>query len=112
MLLSTIFPVARRRRHRPSSTVRSLRGGRVAPVMYNLAINRLLDRAGAVHQDHGRRDRGGAGMHCPFVVQLPALRSTFRWMPGIRTGDPMTRQTLQMMLPRALALGLSGSRSS
>jgi putative peptidoglycan lipid II flippase len=41
------------------------------------------------------------------LVQVPALRGWFRYLPGVDLRDPAARQSMVLMLPRAIGLGAS-----
>ncbi|CAN5520309.1 murein biosynthesis integral membrane protein MurJ [soil metagenome] len=108
MLLSTIFLAL----GSVGTSVLNARGrfaaAAVAPVIYNLAII-----GGALLLAPSLGVTGLAigvvvGAIGHVAVQLrPVAAFGFRWMPRIDLGDPLARQALRLMAPRAVGLGAS-----
>jgi putative peptidoglycan lipid II flippase len=78
----------------------------LAPVVYNLAIiGCTLALGGALGIDAVAIGVVlGSVLH--LVIQLPQLRSAMDYTPAVDLADPATRQTLRLMIPRAIGLGV------
>jgi putative peptidoglycan lipid II flippase len=77
----------------------------IAPVVYNVAIIAaallLAPRMGI----DGLAIGVVLGSLSHVLVQLPSLRGWFRYSPSVNLRDAATRQSLALMVPRAIGLG-------
>ena len=80
----------------------------LAPAIYNLAIIGAALLLAPSMGVHGLAIGVVAGSILHIAVQIPALRSVgFRYRPEADPRDPASRETLLLMAPRAIGLGVS-----
>lgn len=80
----------------------------VAPIVYNLAIIGAALFLAPTYGVTGLALGVVAGSACHLAIQLLPLRQIgFRWTPRIDLDDPLARQALILMVPRAIGLGAS-----
>lgn len=80
----------------------------VAPIVYNLAIIGAALFLAPTYGVTGLALGVVAGSACHLAIQLLPLRQIgFRWTPRIDFDDPLARQALILMVPRAIGLGAS-----
>ena len=78
----------------------------IAPIVYDLAIIGAAFLLAPGMGVTGLAVGVVAGSLLHLLVQLPALsRAGFRFTPSLDASDPDVAQTLELMAPRALALG-------
>ena len=80
----------------------------LAPIVYNLAIIGGALILGPIYGVYGLAIGVVAGSACHLGVQVLPLRSTgYRWSRHMELADPAARQSLLLMVPRAVGLGAS-----
>jgi putative peptidoglycan lipid II flippase len=80
----------------------------VAPIVYNLAIIGAALFLAPTYGVTGLAVGVVAGSACHLAIQLlPLHRIGFRWTPRFELDDPLARQALILMVPRAIGLGAS-----
>lgn len=78
----------------------------LAPVVYNLAIIGCTLALGGRMGIDAVAVGVVVGSVLHLAIQLPQLRSAMDYTPRIDLGDPAARQTLRLMIPRAIGLGV------
>lgn len=93
-----------------ASAVLNTRGGFVvpalAPVVYNLAIIACTVVLGGALGIDAVAVGVVVGSVLHLGIQVPQLRRAMDYRPSLDLSDPATRQTLRLMVPRAIGLGV------